>query len=175
MSTAIAIIVSAIIGAVAALLVVSVHRAGAKMQKAVDILLKLRTDESFLSNQHKFREYASSADSKEKFARIIDPKTEGDLDDKLAIQNFLNTYELICVSIRQQVIDEKICKDLIGDSLKRRWSDAKELIMEIRRLDENNTYFTELQFVAETWENDGNCVRAHNIIATICEAIMPRK
>ncbi|MFK5948887.1 MAG: DUF4760 domain-containing protein [Methylococcales bacterium] len=172
--SAVAIIISALIGATIAIVVVSSNKIAAKKKAAIDMLLTLRIDGDFLSNQQIFRK----AESKHELLGILNPSTEDDFKNKLAIQNYLNIYELISVAVRQEAIDESVCQKLMGDTLVRRWNEAKELIEEIRKKDTSNTtevFFSEFQLVAETWGKKEKIVNHHSMIGTIKDVLFHHK
>ena len=118
------LLVGAIIGAIAAFIGVAINRSTSQKQAAIDILLKLRTDRDFLEAQDKFREAVKEGKLDAILSAPSNPKDyEVWLKTKLIIQNFLNIHELICVAIKQHVVDEITCKTLVGDALVKRWKD----------------------------------------------------
>ena len=90
----------------------------------------------------------------------------------------MNIYELISVAVRQEAIDESVCQSLMGDTLIRRWNEAKELIETIRENDTSNTsevFFSEFQLVAETWSNKKKIINHHSMIGTIKDVLFHHK
>lgn len=118
-----------------------------------------------LAGRQVLRSYAK----KDLLPRILDPQTDADNQAKLQIQNYLNALELVCVAIKRHVIDEDVCIDLIRDTITGNWKLVEALTINIRRSGNNETYYSELQFVATKWLANEKCSKDHKVISAIKE------
>lgn len=159
------IIWAALIGASAALMAVVLHRIVAQKRAAIDVLLTIRTDGDLLSGRQILRSYAEKGE----LNRIIEPKTDEDSEAKLKVQNYLNALELVCVSIKRHVIDEDICVDLIRDTITMNWRLVENLTKTIRIKQNNESFYTALEFVATKWLADEKCSKDHKVVSAIKE------
>jgi len=69
----------------------------------------------------------------------------------IAKQENLNALELVCVSIKRHVIDEKFARDLMGVTLVKTWERIRGFTEQIRETDQNRSIYNEIQDIAETW------------------------
>ena len=146
-------------------MVVALHRIVAQKRAAIDVLLTIRTDGDLLDA----RQILKSLAEKSELNRIIEPKTDADTEAKLKVQTYLNTLELVCVSIKRHVIDEDICVDLIRDTITGTWLLVEQMIKKIRDKQGNQSYYTELQFVATRWLANEKCSKDPKVISAIKE------
>lgn len=169
METSTAILLSATLGALVAIVGVVLNRIMAKQRAAVDILMKLRTDEDFLENGRLFRKIHRDG----LLMKILSPTDENDYKNKVIVQNYFNVLELICVAIKNHVIDESVCYDLIRDTIETRWKWAKELVYAVREESGNNDFYCELEHVATAWLNGQRVITGHIFLITLKETFLP--
>lgn len=150
--TAWAIFLSAFVG----VLSIAQHRIMAKKRAAYDFILTTREKEHKDAEQV-FLELVAKDDLK----RILTAVTSGEIKEKLDVQNYVNSFELLAVSIKQNIVDENVCKAVFGDKLVKRWKEAKPLIDEIRTVEKDDEFFEHFEDIATRWKNnptidDGN-------------------
>ena len=142
-----AILLSTFVGAIVALVVVAQQRISAKKKNAYDMVLTLF--ESDLANcEREFLKIAEANDWKQ----IIDPQNDGQSQAKQQVERFLNHFEFLCVSIRQNIVDENVIKATVGDKLVKRLARALPLIHMIRNDENDPEFFEHFEYVAEQWK-----------------------
>lgn len=150
--TAWAILLSAFV----AVLSIAQHRIMAKKRAAYDFILTTREKE-YKDAEKVFLELVA----KNEIKRILTAVTTRELEEKLDVQNYVNSFEVLAVSIKQNIVDENVCKAVFGDKLVKRWKDAKPLIDEIRTVEKDDEFFEHFEDIATQWKNnptidDGN-------------------
>ncbi|OOF37048.1 hypothetical protein BKK47_11330 [Rodentibacter mrazii] len=91
-------------------------------------------------------------------ACALSPNSSSDNETKR--QNFivldvLNSIEFICVGIKENLFDEAVYKRMSKSSVIKDWHTLKPYIMELRRINNNNTkLFCEFEWLAEKWINE---------------------
>ena len=162
--------ITILISAIIALAVVAVHRVVAQKRATVDVLLKLRTDRDFLDADSLFRQLELD----DELSRIFgDNKT--DRNAQIQIKNYLNVYELICCSIKGHVIEEDICHELVGETIKKRWKAVQSHVTKLREQEGNMRIFSEFEEIATCWEKNQRCVTRHKIIEPFLNVVLPPK
>ena len=123
------------------------QRITAQKQAAIKFMILLKTDGDYKQDEQIFAGLAKQDD----LSKILDAKTPAELKNRLAVLNYLNIFEVLCVAIRQNVIDENVCKAVIGDSLVKRWKDSQDLITEMRREAKDDEYFEHFEAIKNSW------------------------
>lgn len=81
-------------------------------------------------------------------------------NNEIKRQNFivldvLNSIEFICVGIKENLFDEAVYKRMSKSSVIKDWQTLKPYIMELRRINNNNTkLFCEFEWLATKWEQE---------------------
>lgn len=162
-----AILLSALIGAIVAIIVVAKHRIVNQKQSAITFLTLLNTDGDYKKDEQVFVKLSRSK-KLNNILSVKDTDIEG-WSDRVSISTYLNMFELLCVSINRHVFDENVCKAAIGDHLVKRWEDAKELILEIRITEkekhgeDSNHLYEQFQTRAEHWRENPKIIDIHPI------------
>lgn len=142
-----AVVGSAVVAGFIALLTVAKHRLIAKKRGAYDFIVNM-----WMQNREYDAVFFEMAD-KDELIKILDAKTKEELGTKAKIRTYLNTFELLAVSIKWNVIDENVCKAIIGDALVKRWQKAFPLINEIRTREGDEEFFEHFQNLAKKWKD----------------------
>jgi hypothetical protein len=144
---------TAALAAFIALLVAAKHRLVAKKRAALDFILTQRTPE-FIDAEQTFLTLAEKDGA---LASILAAHTSDQIKTKLAVQSHLNHWELLAVCVQGNIVDEDICKLMIGDKVCRRWDQAYSLVQEIRKESgagdaPDDEFFANFQSLAKAWK-----------------------
>ena len=142
-----AVLISAFIGGIVALLVVKRQRTIAKKAKAYDIAEKFFRDER-IEAEARLREMNETNN----WNAVIGSDSQVDKGQKNQIGRYLNEWELLCVAIRQSIAHEGVLKDVIGDRLVLIYMRAEPLIKRIRTKTNDDEYFEHFQYIADKWK-----------------------
>ncbi|ONC03260.1 hypothetical protein AQ910_10870 [Burkholderia pseudomallei] len=71
-----------------------------------------------------------------------------------AILKVLNNHEFIALGIRLGAFDEKIYKRMQCSNVLKVWNSARGFIHEVRRIEGKDTFFQELEQLAESWKKN---------------------
>lgn len=102
-----AIFISAFIGASVAILSLKAHRDIARKRATLDVILKSESDEYF---ERIYKVFASEKDRSGGLQALLSAETVTEKGAKTEVDNFLNHYELIAISIEQEILDEGFYK-----------------------------------------------------------------
>ena len=144
-----AILVSACIGAGVALNAIKTNREIAKKRATLDVILKSESDEYF---ERIFSVFLSEKQRKAGLATLVNPETDAEKRSQTEVDNFLNHYELIAISIKKEILDEDFYKQWMRSSYIRHFHEAKDYIEGIRITSPNA--FTEFEDMVNKWEEE---------------------
>lgn len=68
------------------------------------------------------------------------------------MRTFLNYFELLCISIEHNVLDEWLCKEYTRSILLMRWKAAEPLVKRIRDVHGNALIYEYFEEVANRWQ-----------------------
>ncbi len=110
-------------------------------------------------NLHAAFSYHRRQDS---FAKLHDPKETKDKDERQAVLNYLNHYELIAIGISKKILDEQIYKSWMRGPFVRDWNAAAGFIQRERWKWDDGTraweyhavLFENYQAIACRWSTD---------------------
>ena len=160
------ILFAAVISAVVALIVVAQQRIIAKKGRAYDLCERfLQTDR--LAADVKLVEIAKST----KWDTIVGSKESIDHGARQQIVLYLNACELMCVAIRQNIVDEGVVKDIIGDRLVYIHMHAQPLILIMRQKKDDQEFFEHFEFVANRWKENPKSLPRNGWRAIISEIV----
>ena len=146
-----AILLSAALATIVALISISAQRIMAKKRAAYDFLSRIRQDQQYLSHEQTFFELQE----KDMLLSILDAKTTRANQERLVIKHYLNELELLCTAMHFHVIDEDFCKAYLGpDILPKRWGDCEALVAQIRIKEKDEAIFRYFQEYAQKWIAD---------------------
>jgi len=143
-----AIVVSAVLASIVALLAIAHNRRISRKKSAYDIIIRTmshdirRAETVFLKRSER-----------RKWTGIIKPTNAKDRRDKQDIIYYLNHYEFMCVAIQQNIVDESVLKDIIGDKMVKTYSSGRALISQIRDEDGDDEFYEHFERVARRWRD----------------------
>ena len=160
-----AIFLSALVGAIIALVVVAQQRISAKKKNAYDMVLTL-----FQPDLAECDRIFSEVAKTNNWQQILSPIDDEQVRIKQRVELFLNHFEFLCVSIRQNIVDEDVIKAIVGDTLVKRLASALPLINMIRNDEKDPEFFEHFEHVAERWKKNPK-IQKRNPILTILREI----
>lgn len=155
-----AILISALFGAATAIVVIAKQRIMAQKQAAIQFMVMLKTDGDYKKDEQIFAGLAKT----DNLPKIMVATTAAELQDRISVLNYLNMFEVLCVAIRQNVLDENVCKAVIGDSLVQRWKNAQDLIVEIRKDTKDDEFFEHFETIKKSWQANPKIVEQHPVV-----------
>ena len=129
------------------------QRVIAKKRAAYDYMVTVKADSSYLKNQLVFVELVQT----KQLETILDAKTAHEIAQREAVRNYLNFFELLCVSIEMHIIDEDVCKAYLYSTLIKRYNDSNALTEKIKNHSDSggsSKTYTYFRTVAERWEEN---------------------
>lgn len=150
--TPLAIIVSAVIGAVVALYATSHQWRIASMRSTLQYALEREVHDEYWT---KMREKADAmlvdaGDDQQYWESKIRDRSE----DLAALRIFLNHYELVAAGIKYKIIDEQLYADWARRVVTRNWDISKTFVAAVRDVTKREDTFLEFQNLAERWERE---------------------
>ncbi len=67
------------------------------------------------------------------------------------VRSILNYYEIMAIGIRDQILDEMICKRYMYGEFLRNWRSCKQIIEQIRTRANNDRIYREVENLAKRW------------------------
>ncbi len=123
------------------------HRTIARKRAAHDLVLTLWQPD-ILEHEQKFLSWVETY----KQNREQPPLDFSKIADFSQIVRFLNYYELMCVAILQNIVDEAVLMDALGDKLVKHYSAAKPIIATVRTLEDDQEFFEHFETIARKWD-----------------------
>lgn len=154
-----AILISATVAAILALLTITKTRIIAKKRAAFDFISGL-----WVQNRENAILFHKLIEKGELLKAL-----EEDSEHKSKITMYLNTFELLAVSIEQNVLDENICKAIIGDGLVKEWQKAYPLINAIRTKEGDQEFYENFEALATKWKKFPTIKKVFWLLALIKE------
>lgn len=145
--TAEAVLVSAIIGILSALMVVRRHRGIAKRAKAYDVAKGF-----FRARGRATEEKLKHMAEKKNWLEVTGPAKKRNSKTRQKVLEHLNEWELMCVGIRKGIVDENVLRDVIGDRLVVVYGRARGLIEDLRNQANDREYYEHFEFIAKKWD-----------------------
>lgn len=146
--TSFAILLSAIIAAVIAVISIGHQREIARKQATLSLLSEREWDETALKSREQF---IRERDSEDGLVSWADPKHR-DTPQATAIRHVLNEYELIAIGIKESILDEELYRRWFRGTCIRDWEKSARFVYELRqRPDAPDTLFTEFEELAVSW------------------------
>lgn len=96
------------------------------------------------------------------FSRLHDPQESKDKDERQAVLDYLNHYELISIGIKKKILDDEFYKDWMRGPFVRDWNSASKFIQRERwKWDEksqkwhyHDALYANFQSIACRWSTD---------------------
>ena len=144
-----AILVSAIGGGSIAWRAMNANREIARKRATLDVILKSESDEYF---ERIFTVFVSEKKRASGLEALLSAETDGENKARLEVDNFLNHYELIAISINQNILDEEFYKEWMQSSYVKHYKESKNYIEGARK--EDPRAYICFQELAEKWNKD---------------------
>ena len=138
-----------------ALFSIATQRIIAKKRAAYDYMVRVKGDVNYAKDQAIFIDLKNN----DQLETILNAKTDQSKQQRQSVRNFLNYFELLCVSIEMNIIDENVCKAQLGDILVRRWEESEILISKIRKENKDDEIFEYFETVANRWKTNPKVIR----------------
>lgn len=138
-----------------ALFSIATQRIIAKKRAAYDYMVRVKGDINYAKDQAVFNDLKDN----DQLETIINAKTEQSKNQKQAVRNYLNYFELLCVSIEMHIVDENVCKAQLGDILVKRWEDVEILVSKIRKQNDDSEILEYFEKVATRWKDNPRVVK----------------
>ena len=142
-----AILASSILGASVALWAIFSNRHMSRLKNSMDFIASYNEDEDITAA---IREVTKLEDSSSNDVQQL--ATDPHRDQARHIRTVLNYYEAMSVCINRKIYSEKIIKETLYTSMTDMWRICRPYVDERRRQKKRNTYYQELQGIAERWE-----------------------
>lgn len=146
----IAILISALIAFFGVQKALKTQRAIARKRATLDVLLKAETDPHLDAATAIFRDIRDT----NSFDKILNPTSQRDKEDRLKIQTFINSYELIFCGVMEDTLDELFLFQYRRGTVIHHWHAIKEFVITSRNDSHNPRVFQRFQLFAEAWENN---------------------
>ncbi len=149
--TPLAILFSAIIGAIIALRSIHDNRDIARKRATLDTILKSQSDEYF---ERIYSVFSSEIDSTSKSKKLLNAETPNDKKIRLEIENYVNYCELIAISIEQKILDEIFYKEWMKSTYIRHFKKSEPYINQMRDKFDNAQLFIKFEQLAKRWDQE---------------------
>lgn len=140
-----AILISAFLAAIIAIVSMAAQRTISKRRAAVDLILISETD-VFKANRAELEDALATG----KLLDILKPASAKDFERRRCISNVLNHYELTAVAIFNRTVDEQIVKQYQYSQVVHTWNACKGLVDRING-SERATAYENFRKLAERW------------------------
>ncbi|MCV4285107.1 DUF4760 domain-containing protein [Pseudomonas capsici] len=118
-----------------------------RQRATIDLLLNQRTDSHLIDAKREVGKIHRNGGDFTALA-VKDRAQDPERSHILAI---INNYEFIALGIREGALDEGIYKRAVYSQLMRDWKAMKAFVMELRRQNQIDTLFQELELLAKRW------------------------
>ena len=149
-----AVVVSAIavvVSAIAAVWVVKSNRTIARKRATLDLIMTVESDRDLVEARRKFLEIKRSETRPGAYVRT----NGGDNEEFKTIRTVLNINELVAVSIREGVIDERVFRRWFNSAYVEDYNYMRDFIDAVQSTNNNNVY-KEFKETAKRWKDDEN-------------------
>ncbi|MEK6293844.1 MAG: DUF4760 domain-containing protein [Paraburkholderia tropica] len=140
-----------LISALAGVAVIYYNGKQGRTKALIDLIIQQKTDHKLLeATQQVFVLHRNNM----QFSRYV-PSNLTDPDEiatREAIIMVLNNHEFIALGIRQGAFDEKIYKRMQCSNVLKVWDAARGFVNEVRQMEKKDTFFQELEMLAERWK-----------------------
>lgn len=142
-----AVLLSATIGACIAWRSITTNRDIARKRATLDVILKSESDYYF---ERIYSVFASEKKRKSGLEALLNADTDSERKAKLEVDNFLNHYELIAISISQNILDEEFYKDWMRSTYIKHYKESEAYIEGIRK--DNPKAYICFEGLAKKWQ-----------------------
>jgi len=141
-----AVLLSAAVGASVAFWAIKSNREIARKRATLDVILKSESDEYF---ERIYTVFSSEKKRSQGLEALLLAETDGETRAKLEVDNFLNHYELVAISIDQGILDESFYKKWMRSTYISHYKESVNYIKGIRK--KNPRAFIAFQGLVEKW------------------------
>lgn len=139
-----------LISAIAGVAVIYYNGKQGRTKALIDLIIQQKTDHKLLEATalvfHLHRQNTQ-------FSRYVTPDLRPEEKaTREAIIMVLNNHEFIALGIRQGAFDERIYKRMQCSNVLKVWDAARGFVHEVRRMEQKDTFFQELEKLAERWK-----------------------
>lgn len=141
-----------VVSAIGAIWVVTSSRAVARKRAALDLILHIESDGDLIVARNRFIDIIRSDTKSEVYGR----EDKRGSDETKAIRTVLNINELVAVSIRENVIDERVWRKWFNRAFISDYEEMTGYIDEVRKSRDNPAIFEALEETALRWKADAS-------------------
>lgn len=139
-----------IISTICAIIVITTNRAIARKRATLDLIMHIESDGDLIRARNAFIGLKGGSQRSAHWGQEAQKDTEEAKD----IRTVLNVNELIAVSIREGVIDERVFRRWFNGAYIDDWQSMTGYLTEVRRYKGNPNIFCEFEALARKWEDD---------------------
>jgi len=144
-----AILLSATVGGIIAWAAVKTNREMARKRATLDVILKSESDEYF---ERIYAVFLSEKKRSSGLEALLHSESDSERKAKMEVDNLLNHYELIAISIHQNILDEDFYKEWMRSTYVRHYKESRAYINGTRK--EHPKVYICFQALAEKWDNE---------------------
>lgn len=123
-----------------------------QQKSTIELLISNNNNAFYLEQRKAYVNMRSKGENFTALACKINEKNDEIENKNATITTVLNSIEFICVGIREGIFDEAVYKRMSKSSLIYDWNTLKPYIMELRRINNNNSkLFCEFEWLATKW------------------------
>ena len=123
----------------------------ARKRATLDVILQSESDGYF---ERIYTVFASEKQRKAGLVALFNSETDSEKKAKLEVDNFLNHYELIAISIESEILDEEFYKKWMKSTYIKHYQESLEYICRTRR--DNPKAYIAFEALAKKWEQEKN-------------------
>lgn len=97
--------------------------------------------------------FAEACEKDGGLAALAQPSSE-QVPDSIQVAAFLNHFELVAISIKNQAFDEKVYAEWFQGSYVKAWEESQAFVVAMRKRRGNKRIFIEFQQLAEKWAKE---------------------
>ena len=128
-----------------------------KQKSTIDLIISNNTNEYYRTRRKAYMEMRDSSTNFTALACKLDKNTNNsnNKEENFIVLDVLNSIEFICVGIKEGLFDESVYSRMNRSSVLKDWNTLKPYIMELRRINNNNSkLFCEFEWLATKWEQE---------------------
>jgi Domain of unknown function (DUF4760) len=126
------------------------NRAIARKRATLDLILHIESDGDLLKARNDFITLKKGHER----SNVWGTEDKSDTDQAKTARTVLNINELVAVSIREKVIDEKVFRRWFNRAFISDYQSMTGYIEEVRKYKKNPAIFKELEEISKKWEAD---------------------
>lgn len=141
------------LSAIGAILVIIHNGRSAKRRATIDLIIAEQKDKEYNQKYSSVSKLINNKDScLVDYAKYLDGENE-EHNELNNIRFVLNRLEFTARGIRKKIFEESIYKELKYTNFLKLWEAVEPLVMEIRRKKKTDTYYQEIEWLANRWKH----------------------